>query len=79
MKRFVMFQRWLDRWVQQPPKPFNGAKYVLPMMAAGGVLGLLALTASMVPVITIATAVAALGLYVGGVVIIYKCLPVSED
>ena len=79
MHGFAGFQRWLDQWMQQPPKQFNGAKYVLPMLAAGGVLGLLALTASMVPVITIVTAVIALGLYISAGVVIYKFLPVSED
>ena len=79
MHDFAGFQRWLDQWMQQPPKQFNGAKYVLPMLAAGGVLGLLALTASMVPVITIVTVGIVLGLYIGAGVIIYKYLPMSED
>lgn len=79
LKELIGFQSWLDQWAKRPPKRRNYAKYILPLLAAGGVLGLLAISLIGVPPAAIGMGVVAVGLYAAAFAAIWKGIPVPAD
>lgn len=79
MPSYREFERNLEVWMAQPPKSISVLRYVLPMMALGGALGIIALTASVTTFSRVLLAVLAVTLYVAVIIIIAKCLPVPDE